>query len=114
MKIEVNINKRNLFILILSVFVITGGFYVYAYNAGSAKYTSPAPPNVPSEVGYRAASDAVNFGHTSDELNVRVGNEVMTLQDSVNLGKLGGGGTGSCVTGLRLGPAGCNHILTNA
>jgi hypothetical protein len=86
MKIEVNITKKKFFVILIAIFVLAAGFAVYAYNVGS-NYASPSNT---AAAGYNAATEAAKFGHTSDELNVKIRGvtETVTLQDAINKGFL--------------------------
>jgi hypothetical protein len=79
MKIEVNLEKKYAF-AILSVLLLIG-VSVFAYT-----YTSQIP----------------NPGHGADTVWVYANGSEITLQDAINTGKIGGGGSGSSIRGLTL------------
>ncbi len=81
MKIEVNINKKYFLAIIVSIVLLAGVFSAYAFNFGNS---------------FKTVSQAAVFGHTADELVVSINGDSMTVQDAINLGKLGNGsGTGT-------------------
>jgi hypothetical protein len=83
MKIEVNLSKRFILKFLILIVIFAGVLLVYAYN--SAVY--PNPPNISYNNSYKSASQAELFGHTSDEVNIRLKNGiVMTLQDAIDSG----------------------------
>lgn len=66
MKVEINISKARFVVLLIGILLVGGGFLVYAYNAGFSNI----------------AADAATFGHSSDEVVLRLANgELATLQD---------------------------------
>ena len=93
MKIEVNVQKKYFFILLGAILIIGAGIFGYAFNSG-ANYANPSST---SDVGYKNAAQAASFGHTADETNVKINGQVITLQDAINQGLFGGGGSGSIV-----------------
>jgi hypothetical protein len=78
MKIEVNITKRRFFFIILSVFVLAGAIFVYAYKNDFSG----------------TVSSAQNFGHSADETVVNISGQLMTLQQAINAKAISGGGSG--------------------
>lgn len=73
MKIEVNLEKKSLLVILAAILIIAGAIVVYAYT------------NIP------------NPGHGGDSVVVKVGDTEMTLQEAIDNSKLGG--TGNFVNG---------------
>ena len=88
MKIEVNLEKKYFFGIIAVMLVLAGAIFAYA------SYSNPIP----------------NPGHGADTVWVNVSGAEMNLQEAINQGKIGG----FSISGLRIGPIGCNNIITNA
>jgi hypothetical protein len=75
MNIEVNVTKKRFLFTILSFFVLAGAIFVFAYN--------DAFDNV--------ASEAVSFGHSADELVVKMDDgSLATVQDLLSSGGVKG------------------------
>jgi hypothetical protein len=73
MKIEVNVTKSRMSLIIGIIFIIGGIVLGYAYNSNFNSNSANAPV----------------FGHSADELNVNIDGQIMTLQEAINQGKLG-------------------------
>jgi len=72
MKIEVNITKIHFYVLAVAIAVFGIALFAVAYNEA---FTGGVPET---------------FGHSADELNVKVGDNVMTLQAAIDAGAIGG------------------------
>ena len=75
MKLEINITKTKLFIILGAIFLTGGLIFVYAYSSNPTNDVTKPPV----------------FGHSADETNVNIGGQVMTLQEAINRGETGGG-----------------------
>lgn len=84
--------------------MLVGTFAVYAFNSGGLAGTFG-----------KTKEEAVNFGHSSDEVVVDISGIKYTLQDAITQGKIGAGGTSSgsgTTQQFNVGPPGCNYLLT--
>lgn len=90
MKIEVKIEKKHLVALAILGVLLLAGIFAYAYGTSS--------PQV--------------FGHSAGEVDVEINGNTMTLQDAITNNLIGGDGNANL--DLKLGPPGCNNIITNA
>ncbi len=107
-KKRIKVNNMHIVAVIIGIFLGTIlASYVFAYNTQS-NYVNP-PTTTTAGAGYKTASQAATFGHTADELNVKLADgSVMTLQEAILAGKLGGTTTTTTQTPTSsLGDAKC-------
>ena len=84
MKIVVNINKKYFFGILVAMFLLIGVLVAFAYD--SSFKSNDVLPSV--------------AGHSADEVNVKLSDGVMSLQQAIDSGKLCGG-DGQTVSGFK-------------
>jgi hypothetical protein len=70
--VVIEVKKGNLIVLLCLLLILTSSYVIYAYNGGFS------------------GGNPVVAGHSSDEINVRVGTSIKTLQSAIDEGDFQG------------------------
>ena len=99
MKIEVNIKKKYFLIFLVTILLVVAGIAAYAYTS-----------NFPTTQN----GNATTMGHSADEINVDVGGNVMSLQNAINIGLIGGASASAQDNFIIFGYASASNGQTSA